>query len=62
MPQGRTRADLCLSSAVVRDEESNFRIENQMKVTVEVFCVPSMSDDAVAAARFFVETECHSVH
>src|SRR5437588_1648739 len=62
MPDGFAAADFTFSRAVIRDEEADTVVNEQMKIAVKVLGVAAMADDAMSVARLLVEAEGHTIN
>src|SRR5258708_1110691 len=61
LPYSPARTDFSFPAGVVRDEETEAGIRHEMHIAMEVNRVAAVPENAVTVARFFVETETHSV-
>src|SRR6266403_1842521 len=61
MPHRFASPGFAFAGTVVRDEEAQTSVRNQMQVAVEVLCVAGMSNDSVAISGFLIEAERHAI-
>src|SRR5260370_26733300 len=59
--ENRPRAHLTFSPAVVGNKETGVRVENEVKIAVEIDGVSAVPNNPVSVSRFFIETQRSAV-